>query len=69
MTHNNLYTDLVNINGDEPGHEKMCLIAYANNKGAYSPCISAQSDQSLCRSLPSLFLFLLMTLVTVGYYL
>ena len=24
----------------EPGHEKMCLMAYANNKGADQPTIS-----------------------------
>ena len=32
----------------EPGHEKMCLMSYANNKGADQP---AQSDQRLCCSL------------------
>ena len=31
----------------ESGHEKTCLMLYANNKGA-----SAQSDQRLCCSLP-----------------
>ena len=33
----------------EPGHEKMCVMPYANNKGADQP---AQSDQCLCCSLP-----------------
>ena len=32
----------------EPGHEKMCLMSYANNKGADQP---ARSDQRLCCSL------------------
>ena len=32
----------------EPSHEKMCLMSYANNKGADQP---AQSDQRLCCSL------------------
>ena len=32
----------------EPGHAKMCLMSYANNKGADQP---AQSDQHLCCSL------------------
>ena len=31
-----------------PGHAKMCLMTYANNKGADQP---AQSDQHLCCSL------------------
>ena len=40
----------------EPGHEKMCLMSYVNNKGADQPahpraCASAQSDQRLCCSL------------------
>ena len=32
----------------EPGHEKMCLIPYANNKGADQPCCSlpTQNDTS-----------------------
>ena len=25
------------IKPDEPGHEKMCLMSYANNKGAVQP--------------------------------
>ena len=36
----------------EPGHEKMCLMSYANNKGADQPAHpDAQSDQHLCCSL------------------
>ena len=35
----------------EPDHEKMCLMSYANNKGADQPAHSAQSDQRLCCSL------------------
>ena len=35
----------------ELGHEKMCLMSYANNKRRRSACASAQSDQRLCCSL------------------
>ena len=30
-------TDVYHINKYEPGHEKMCLMPYANNKGADQP--------------------------------
>ena len=34
-----------------PGHAKTSLMPYANNKGARSVCVSAQSDQHLYNSL------------------
>ena len=42
---------------DEPGHEKMCLMSYANNKGADQPVLPRSLISTfVVRCLDSIFL-------------